>query len=76
VTDREFEELLERCCRELTSEARDTGVRTSGEFENRVREVVDSHASGLLAVKVDYSPHTQAFSDIALGEYGIEVKFN
>lgn len=70
----DFERLLDRCCQLLTDEARSAGFASSARFENRVREVLD----GLILdsnIHIDYNPHPQAFPDIAIGEYGVEVKF-
>lgn len=70
----DFERLLDRCCQLLTDEARSAGFVSSARFENRVREVLD----GLILdsdIHIDYNPHPQAFPDIAIGEYGVEVKF-
>ena len=58
----------------MTDEARSVGFDSSARFENRVREVLD----GLIldgGIHIDYNPHPQAFPDIAIGEYGVEVKF-
>lgn len=71
----EFENLLDRCCARLTDEARTTGFGDSACFENRVREVLDGLTSNDGTFHIDYNPHPQAFPDIALGEYGVEVKF-
>lgn len=67
----EFEHILDQCCEVLTLEARTTGFTTSGQFENRVREVLNE----LSPFEVDFNSKAQAFPDIALGEYGVEVKF-
>lgn len=71
----ELESLLTKVCAALTEEARATGFKTSPAFERRVRLVL----SGLLptdaGVVVDLAPPAQAFPDIALGDYGVEVKF-
>ncbi|MFF2885559.1 hypothetical protein [Paenibacillus sp. NPDC057967] len=70
----EFEALLDRCCTQLTIEAQTTGFKTSPQFENRVREVLRDMtiAESFL---IDLDPHPQAFPDIAMGEFGVEVKF-
>ena len=36
---------------------------------------MDEHSHGGELFKIVFSPHPQAFPDIAVGEYGIEVKF-
>lgn len=66
-----FEHILDRCCECLTEEARISGFITSSQFENRVREVLDE----ISPFNVDFNSKSQAFPDIALGEYGVEVKF-
>ena len=71
-----FEVLLERCCAILTEEAQSAIFKTSSHFENRVRVVLDSlRKEDENMMSIDFSPHAQAFPDIALGEYGVEVKF-
>lgn len=72
----EFEEILDNCCHRLTRDARSAGFSTSSEFENRVREILDELTSSDKSFHIDYSPHPQAFPDIAMGEYGVEVKFS
>jgi len=71
----EFEHLLDVCCGTLTHEARSTGFPTATQFENRVREVLDDLLKDEVSLKVDFSPPQQGFPDIALGDYGVEVKF-
>ena len=70
-----FEQLLDRCCEQLAEEARATGFKTSPQFENRVREVLSELTKGDDSFSIDFSPHPQAFPDIAMGEFGVEVKF-
>lgn len=70
-----FEEILDICCEQLTCEAREEKFRTSAQFENRVREVLDVLGKEDASFEIDFSPHPQAFPDIAMGEYGVEVKF-
>jgi len=71
----EFENILDECCAYLTREARTAGFNDSSCFENRVREVLDKLTSNDTTFHIDYNPHPQSFPDIALGEYGVEVKF-
>ncbi len=75
MTKAGFEHLLDVCCGTLTHEARKDGFKTAQQFENRVREVLDVLLRGERGLRVDFSPPSQAFPDIALGEYGVEVKF-
>lgn len=69
----EFEGILQALCNQLTKEAREKAFVESKDFENRVRQVLEPLIKPF-NLKVDYDPHAQAFPDIAVGEYGIEVK--
>ena len=71
----DFERLLDVCCGTLTHEARKTGFVSSNQFENRVRQVLDDLLKDEDEMRVDFTSPPQAFPDIALGEYGVEVKF-
>lgn len=75
MTKSEFEDILDRCCEQLTAEARTNGFRTSSQFENRVREVLHDLTADDNSFEIDFNPPAQAFPDIAMGEYGVEVKF-
>lgn len=75
MTKADFEHLLDVCCGTLTHEARREVFKTAQQFENRVREVLDDLLRDECGLHVDFSPPPQAFPDIALGEYGVEVKF-
>jgi hypothetical protein len=70
-----FEQLLTELCGRLTAECRaGRTYQDSKQFEVRVREVVKE----LLIefnIKVEPDPHPYGFPDVALGEFGIEVKF-
>ena len=66
----EFEHLLNRCCKILTEESRSNGFKSNSQFENRVREIMNE----ISPFRIDFNSKAQAFPDIALGEYGIEVK--
>ena len=72
-TQQEFERILDTVCKKLTQEARKKPFQTSKEFEDRVREVTQETISG--STSIDFDPHPQAFPDIAVGAFGIEVKF-
>ncbi|KXU36954.1 restriction endonuclease [Ventosimonas gracilis] len=69
-----FEHHLEQIADQLRSEARQAPFTTSKQFENRVREIAQEVFSGQ-GVEIDFTPHPQAFPDIEINEYGIEVKF-
>lgn len=71
----EFEHILDECCTKLTVEARKERFTSSKEFEQRVREVLADITSGNNEFIIDFNPHPQAFPDIEMGEYGVEVKF-
>ena len=75
MTETDFEQVLDLCCEQLTNEARTTGFKTSPQFENRVRVVLDDLTKDDDSFEIDFSAHPQAFPDIAMGEYGVEVKF-
>ena len=70
----EFQNILQLACSALGDEARKKQFSTAKQFENRVREVM-SEALQTYGVTIDFDPHPQAFPDIAIGEFGIEVKF-
>jgi hypothetical protein len=69
-----FEEMLDAVARQLGGEARQTPFTASKEFENRARQVIADQWKGH-DIDVDFAPHPHIFPDIALGEFGIEVKF-
>ena len=75
MTNEEFESILDECCRILTDEARERGFGSSSGFENRVREVLSEITIADESINIDFSPHPQAFPDIAMGKFGVEVKF-
>ena len=75
MTKNEFEGILNKCCAQLTNEACQTGFKTSAQFENRVREVLSEITKSDNTFQINFNPHPQAFPDIAMGEYGVEVKF-
>lgn len=71
MTQQQFEDLLTQVCHTLTEESRSGGFKSPVFFENRVREVIRD----LSGFSVDFHPHPQAFPDIDLGDFGVEVKF-
>jgi hypothetical protein len=75
MTGEKFELLLDLLVNQLTAESRESVFSTSKAFENRVREVLEILGSehGII---IDYNPHPYSFPDIAVGEFGIEVKFS
>lgn len=68
----EFEQVLDAMVAQLRTEVYAKPFRESKAFENRVREVAEKFISGQ---RIDFYPAAQAFPDIAIGEFGIEVKF-
>jgi len=74
MTKKDFESLLDSVVETLRSEVRAVPFSTAKEFENRVREVVQDMIDDP-AIAIDFNPHPQAFPDIAIGAFGIEVKF-
>lgn len=66
---------MDKCCVILTDEIRTMGFKTSQQFENRVREVLQEITFEDKSFEIDFAPHPQAFPDIAMGEFGVEVKF-
>ncbi|NOT84965.1 MAG: restriction endonuclease [Methylococcaceae bacterium] len=75
MNQHEFELILDGICTALTGEAGDKIFQTAGQFERRVREVLQDAIQGDKSIAIDFSPHPQAFPDIAVGRFGIEVKF-
>ena len=71
----EFKTILNKCCKILTEESRKAKFTTAKIFENRVRSVLSDLISYDTSIKVDFNSPDQAFPDIALGEFGVEVKF-
>lgn len=68
---KEFEKLLDNVCAILTDMAQQGKYKTAKAFEDGVREVIND----TMPFDVDFHSPAQAFPDIALGEYGVEVKF-
>ena len=75
MTTPEFEKLLDECCRLLTDEAHTKGFKSSKHFEDRVREVLDDLTREKESIAIDFNSPAQAFPDIAMGEFGVEVKY-
>ncbi|MDI9348616.1 MAG: hypothetical protein QM537_01280 [Candidatus Symbiobacter sp.] len=75
MLETEFESYLSEICIRLTNESKISKFTDSRVFESRVREIV---GQTLIDNKfsVDFNPESQAFPDIALGNYGIEVKLS
>jgi hypothetical protein len=71
----EFEQILETACVKLTVEARQEIFSSSPQFEKRVREVLRDLTNKYPEIEIDFNPRPQAFPDIAVGNFGVEVKF-
>ena len=74
MTQYEFEDLLNVVSTQLSVESKSKIFKDSKTFENRVREVLKEHLLHTELV-IDFSPAAQAFPDIAIGSFGVEVKF-
>lgn len=70
-----FESILDRICEILTKEAKIKIFDSSDFFEKRVRQELKRAVEFDNSIKIDFSPHPQAFPDIAVGSFGVEVKF-
>lgn len=75
MTISEFESVLERACKLLTAEACNVGFQSARHFEDKVRRVLSDLTANDSSVKIDFNAPAQAFPDIVMGEYGVEVKF-
>lgn len=74
MTKKEFEDILEVACKNLTSESKRHAFEKSSDLELRVRREFELLLKRF-DVKVDFDPHPYLFPDIVLGEFGVEVKF-
>lgn len=73
MTKKEFENILDKACSILKQRARKELFKSSLEFENSVRKVLDDLSDGNF--EIDFNAKAQAFPDIAINEFGVEVKF-
>jgi hypothetical protein len=69
----QFESILKQTCETLTGEAQVKVFASASEFENRVRQILEMHLKPY-NLAVNYDPHPHVFPDIAIEEYGVEVK--
>jgi hypothetical protein len=72
----EFEKVLDGVCAKLTNEANSAVFQSAGQFEHRVREVLQEAIQSNTSIIINFTPHPQAFPDIAVGRFGVEVKFS
>lgn len=70
-----FERILDDVCNILTKEAKIKIFNNSELFEKRVREELATQTNDIDDVKIDFDSPKQAFPDIAMNEFGVEVKF-
>jgi len=75
MTQNEFENILGTACINLTTEAKRKTFTSSAQFEKRVREVLRDLTQSYPDIYIDFNPPPQAFPDIAVGSFGVEVKF-
>ena len=75
MTQNEFEQILENACNILTNESINKIFSSSMNFEDRVRELLSDLTKPYPEIEIDFNPHPQAFPDIAVGNFGVEVKF-
>jgi hypothetical protein len=75
MNQEEFERVLDAVCEKLTNEANEKTFQKAEQFENRVREVLRESVKYDSSISIDFAPHPQAFPDIAVGRFGVEVKF-
>lgn len=69
-------DLLEATRKTLNGMMQTAPFKTSPNFEKIVREVISRELEKVgSTIKVDFDSHVQAFPDICLGKYGIEVKY-
>jgi len=72
----EFERILDGICAKLTDEANSESFQSAGQFEQRVRKVLQEAIQFDTSIIINFAPHPQAFPDIAAGRFGVEVKFS
>lgn len=76
MNQEDFERVLDDVCAKLTEEAKNTSFQSASQFEQRVREVLQGVLQSDNTITINFSPHPQAFPDIAVGRFGVEVKFS
>ncbi len=75
MNQEEFERVLDDVCSKLINEANERTFQKAEQFESRVREVLREFVKYDSSISIDFAPHPQAFPDIAVGRFGVEVKF-
>jgi len=71
----DFERILDSVCKKLTDEANRKNFKQADQFENRVRDALRESVKSDPSISISTTPHPQAFPDIAVGRFGVEVKF-
>jgi hypothetical protein len=74
MTEQDFIQVLDAACEILTAEAAGAGLQSAKAFESRVRIVIQKLISDS-GITIDLDPPAQGFPDIAVGRFGVEVKF-
>lgn len=75
MTQSAFETLLQDLCALLAEQARTVGFADAASFERSVRERTQELLVANGQQGVNFTPHPQAFPDVEVGAFGIEVKF-
>jgi hypothetical protein len=75
MTEDEFERILKMTCDALSKEAKNNKFSSSALFEKKVREKLNELTQAYPGIEIDFNPNPQAFPDIAVGKFGVEVKF-
>lgn len=75
MTKEKFEQLLDSCCEVLTAESRIEKFKSAKQFEERVRKFLSDSILDDDSLTVEFNTPAQAFPDIPVGEYGVEVKY-
>ena len=71
-----FLKLLENTRKKLLKEMKNKPFKSASNFERRVREVISDELHLIDdPVSVNFNSHSQAFPDICLEKFGIEVKY-
>ncbi|MBI3793862.1 MAG: restriction endonuclease [Nitrospinae bacterium] len=75
MTPKDFEALLEKVKDSLNDDLKKGQLfKNSKEFENQVRNKFEKLGKNR-KIRIDFDPHPYVFPDIAIGVFGVEVKF-
>lgn len=75
MTSIKFEQLLTETCEALTKSAQERLYSDAKAFELAVRQDIEERCKAVFDFAVELRPSAQGFPDIAIGEFGVEVKF-